>query len=91
MQHLQMAVDLLYSLFRVSSEESCKKIVSVMSQIALLRSRLPGIEGQPPPKVQNKTLTGCPAEIWVARNKLNELQEQINMQKRQFYTGQSPS
>lgn len=89
MQHLQLAVDLLYSIFRLANEEECKQIQSVMSQVALLRSRLPGIEGTAPLQIPSTTLTGCLAEIWTARNQLNRLQDRINVQKKKLTGSQS--
>lgn len=86
MAHLQLAVSLLYSLFRLAQNDSLhKQNSSVMSQLSLLRSRLPGIEGAPTPEVPNVKLTPSLAEVWTARQQLNELQDQINQRKRQLF------
>ena len=86
MQQLQLAVDLLYSVFRLANDdEKATQHKSVMSQVRLLRSRLPGMEGAPDQTVTNMRISGCLAEVWAARNQLNQLQQQINARKKRFF------
>ena len=86
MAHLQLAVSLLYSLFRLSQDDSLvMQNNSVANQLSVLRCRLPGIKGAPAPQLPNVTLTPSLAEVWIARQQLNELQDRINQRKRQLF------
>ena len=86
MAHLQLSVSLLYSFFRLAeSDERAMQNSSVVGQLSVLRSRLPGIQEAPAPQLPNITLTPGLAEVWNARQQLNQMQDSINQRKRQLF------